>query len=64
MTLHDAKTGRHWPCASQGQAYTMARHLGLTDWTLCPSWAPEPPTIRETTDASRRVWAQQEAKNG
>jgi hypothetical protein len=27
------KTGRHWPCASYGQAQTMARHLGLKDWT-------------------------------
>lgn len=50
MTLHCTKTGRHWPCASEGQARQMARNLGVTDYTFCPP-GTAPATIRETTAA-------------
>lgn len=35
--LSCVKTGRWWPCATEGQALTMARHLGLKDW----EWSPQ-----------------------
>lgn len=47
MSLHCDKTGRHWPCASFGQAAQMARSLGLTDWTFCQT-GTVPATMRET----------------
>lgn len=61
MTLHCTKTGRHWPCLTAGQAKTMARSLGLNEWTLCPP-GTVPATIRETTAAMRA--RQQEADHG
>lgn len=33
MTLHCLKTGREWPCATEGQARQMALAMGLKDWT-------------------------------
>ena len=52
MTLHCQKTGRNWPCATEGQARTMSRTLGLTDWIWCPVGIA-PATIRETTAEMR-----------
>lgn len=52
MTLHCTKTGRHWPCASNAHAETLARNLSLKDWELCPSGSA-PATMRETSTESR-----------
>ena len=51
MTLYDDKTGRQYPAANYGDAAVIARNNGLTDWTWCPSTAPVPATMRETTRA-------------
>ncbi|MGA0540695.1 hypothetical protein [Neotabrizicola sp. VNH66] len=52
--VHCSKTGRSWPCASEGQARQMARNLGVTDYTFCPP-GTAPATIRETTAAMRAL---------
>ena len=51
MTLNCEKTGRHWPCLTMGQARSMARALGLADWTFCPADLT-PTTMGETINAS------------
>lgn len=54
MHVSNAKTGESKPAATFRIAVKIARRLGWKDWEWCPAWAPDPATIRETTEAMRQ----------